>query len=375
MINFRKIFESNSTEFDFNLDQEPYQDINQREYLCKKRQREIWEEYFDPNHNSHEESEEDLNLPNENPKEESIPKSIYLTFIKGNSDESPKEEEENDDNDKRYFNEAKTKKPFKVKILKDNLNKKTKIQSKENIQTNLDLSLKKRDNDTYLLPSSQGMEETTKPTINEVSHIITSNNSLIKSDSIPSKNSSSNLFIIIKSKQVETEKFIEKKENEGERRKYRPDDMRTKLMRSLYRTKRNKLNKILKYYGSSLKFRLFPQKIASETKKERIRKILNITLKEIISNKDLYNFKNENEKGFKNYKKNSKIVESEEIKNYEELQNILNKTFRQLYEDYINSDEFKVDEINRLKYKKKEDSNYIEKYKIIAQTFINFVLN
>ena len=151
--------------------------------------------------------------------------------------------------------------------------------------------------------------------------------------------------------------------------------MRTKLMRSLYRTKRNKLNKILKYYGSSLKFLLFPQKIARETKKARIRKILNMTLKEIISNKDLYNFKNENEKGFKNYKKNSKIVESEEIKNYEELQNILNKTFRQLYEDYINSDEFKVDEINRIKYKKKEDSNYIEKYKIIAETFINFVLN
>ena len=146
-------------------------------------------------------------------------------------------------------------------------------------------------------------------------------------------------------------------------------------MRSLYRTKRNKLNKILKYYGISLKFLLFPQKIASETKKERIRKIMNMTLKEIISNKDLYNFENENEKGFKNYKKNSKIVESEEIKNYEELQNILNKTFRQLYEDYINSDEFKVDEINRLKYKKKEDSNYIEKYKIIAETFINFVLN
>ena len=102
---------------------------------------------------------------------------------------------------------------------------------------------------------------------------------------------------------------------------------------------------------------------------------MNMTLKEIISNKDLYNFKNENEKGFKNYKNNSEIVKSEEIKNYEELQNILNKTFRQLYEDYINSDEFKVDEINRLKYKKKEDSNYIEKYKIIAETFINFVLN
>ena len=100
-----------------------------------------------------------------------------------------------------------------------------------------------------------------------------------------------------------------------------------------------------------------------------------MTLKEIISNKDLYNFKNENEKGFKNYKKNSKIVESEEIKNYEELQNILNKTFCQLFEEYINSDEFKVDEINRLKYKKKEDSNYIEKYKIIAETFFNFVLN
>ena len=280
MINFRNIFESNSTDFDFHLDQEPYKDLNQREFLCKKREREICEEYFDPNHNSHEESEEDLNLPNVNPKEESIPKSIYLTFIKGNSDESLKDEEENDDNDKRYFNEAKTKKPFKVKILKVHLNKKTKIKSKENIQTNkFDLSLKKRDNDTYLLPSSQGMEETTKPTINEVSHIITSNNPIIKSDSRPSGNSSSKLFIIRKAKRVETKKFLEKKQNEGERRKYRPDDMRTKLMRSLYRTKRNKLNKILKYYGSSLKFRLFPQKIASETKKERIRKIMNMTLK------------------------------------------------------------------------------------------------
>ena len=67
------------------------------------------------------------------------------------------------------------------------------------------------------------------------------------------------------------------------------------------------------------------------------------------------------------------VVKSEEVKNNEKLQEILDKTFRQLYEDYINSDNFKVDEINRLKKNNEEDNYYyIEKYKITAKNLINF---
>ena len=52
----------------------------------------------------------------------------------------------------------------------------------------------------------------------------------------------------------------------------------------------------------------------------------------------------------------------------------MNKPIRELYEEYINSDEFKIIEINRLKEKKMEDE-YIEKYIIIARYLISFFLN
>ena len=45
-------------------------------------------------------------------------------------------------------------------------------------------------------------------------------------------------------------------------------------------------------------------------------------------------------------------MQSEEIKENEEFKKIMNKTFCQLYEEYINSNEFN-NEINRLKRKMK----------------------
>ena len=53
---------------------------------------------------------------------------------------------------------------------------------------------------------------------------------------------------------------------------------------------------------------------------------------------------------------------------------ILNKTFSELYEEYLDSDEFKIDEINRLKERKMEN-NYIRRYKDIAKDLINFFVN
>ena len=47
-------------------------------------------------------------------------------------------------------------------------------------------------------------------------------------------------------------------------------------------------------------------------------------------------FKFENAKGLSNYKHNLKVVQSEEIKANERIKRILNKTFRELYTEYIN---------------------------------------
>ena len=71
--------------------------------------------------------------------------------------------------------------------------------------------------------------------------------------------------------------------------------------------------------------------------------------------KDLYI--NENEKG---------LVKENEIFNI-----ILNKTFCELYQEYLNSNEFKIDEINRIKIDNAND-DYIKRYKDIAMGLIKF---
>jgi len=67
---------------------------------------------------------------------------------------------------------------------------------------------------------------------------------------------------------------------------------------------------------------------------------------------------------------NLKNVESEEIKENEEFKIILNKTFGELYKEYINSDEFKIDEIKRLKTKNEDE--YISRYIYLAENLIEY---
>ena len=82
-------------------------------------------------------------------------------------------------------------------------------------------------------------------------------------------------------------------------------------------------------------------------------------------------YANENEKGLSNYKHNLNVIQSEEIKENDEFKKILNKTFSELYTEYINSDEFNIDEINRLKKKKMSDE-YIRRYKYLAKHLIEY---
>ena len=90
-----------------------------------------------------------------------------------------------------------------------------------------------------------------------------------------------------------------------------------------------------------------------------------MTLLEIIQNKKLFN--EDKKVDYSNYQNNLNITKKE-IKS---LQEMLNKTFAELFEEYLDSKEFKVDEINRLK-RKGMTKDYINRYVLVAKNFIKF---
>ena len=170
---------------------------------------------------------------------------------------------------------------------------------------------------------------------------------------------------------VEEENLIGKKRQRSRRpRKEDKDDIRVKIKRAfLNRYLRDRLNTELTNMGSKKYFEKFPKHFASDPNKKRNKEVVNMKLGEIFEKEELYIF--ENEKGKFNFKQNLKIVHSEEIKKNENFQKLLNKTFGELYEEHLNSDEFKVKEINRLKEKKMGD-NYIKRYIELAKNLIEF---
>jgi hypothetical protein len=94
-----------------------------------------------------------------------------------------------------------------------------------------------------------------------------------------------------------------------------------------------------------------------------------MTLQEVFENEELYFLKDK--LALNNYLHNMKILQDEEIKENEEFKIILNENISELYEEYINSDEFKISEINRLKKYKMQDI-YIAKYINLAKNLIEF---
>ena len=85
---------------------------------------------------------------------------------------------------------------------------------------------------------------------------------------------------------------------------------------------------------------------------------MNMTLKEIFEKKELYQGKE-----LKHYEHNLNLVHSKEIQE--------NKKIYITYEDYLNSKEFLIEEINRLR-NKNMDNEYIERLKYLAKHFIEF---
>ena len=151
------------------------------------------------------------------------------------------------------------------------------------------------------------------------------------------------------------------------RRRENQDNIRKKLKTSFFNTfLRKKINEILNNKESRFYFEKFPISFVNDIRKITNKDIINKTLSEIILNKELYN-----EKDLSNYNHNLKVVESKEVKEIEELNEILNKKYCELFNEYINSKEFNIDEVNRLKNNNMDDI-YIERYIYQSKHFIEY---
>ena len=151
------------------------------------------------------------------------------------------------------------------------------------------------------------------------------------------------------------------------RRLENQDNMRKKIKRGyLNNALISRLNKILAYNKIKLYLEKFPQNLVIDVTRNSNKHLLNMSLEQVFENRELYN-----ENVLKNYNHNLKVIKSKEVQENSELKTILNKKYSELFEEYINSKEFKIDEINRLKKNNMNDL-YIERYIYLAKHFIEF---
>ena len=207
---------------------------------------------------------------------------------------------------------------------------------------------------------------------NSLNFIINSNNVIVPSKPIKlftvTKESSSILapkkeFILLNKKRI----------REGRKRKNDKDNIYSKIKRIFFNTYLiNLLNAESINDINGNKFVKFPQCFVKDPTNKRNKIILDMTLLEIIKKCEIL-FKSEKEEDSSNHKKNLALLESKEIEENEGVQKILNKTFIQLYSDYLNSDEFKHNIINRIKEKNGEE--YAKKFEILSKNLIKFFSN
>ena len=161
------------------------------------------------------------------------------------------------------------------------------------------------------------------------------------------------------------------KQVKKKKRLYQEYNMRIKIARKFcnkYLIK--KINKILKKIKCPPYFEKFQKNLVLNIATKNYKKHLDLTLEEIFSKKKLYEIKNKGN-NFKNYYHNLialnklKSVEFKYVIEKTEINNILKKKFHDLFQDYLNSDEFK-EQIEEMKNDVNEYSNdYIYKYKFL----------
>lgn len=190
----------------------------------------------------------------------------------------------------------------------------------------------------------------------------------------------------------------EKEITKKRKRKHKPDDIRKKIKARFLKALKNRINEELQYANSTKYFDFLPQCFNCEITKEKNKEILNMTLREIITTNffEKYNKKKkikENNNQILNnmlnkkrnydyppdivkYNNNIEVIKylenNEVIKKHFNFDNIGNMTFTELFNEYLESNEFEK-EIFGLKFK--EDYFYIKEYIIKAFAFIKDFLN
>ena len=194
-----------------------------------------------------------------------------------------------------------------------------------------------------------------------------------------------------------TKKGIDKKK--GKHNKEYPDNLRDKIKRTIYRHTLSFINILIKNLNNNKK-KYFLRKINTtqifKCKKEKIIELLNIKVKDILSNNiSKHHKKIENNfnqkiidsiiKQYEDIKKEKQNYKSEEIQFIEEINEVFNKTFREMLEIYIDAnnqfqfnfykDFIKLkDDIKTLREKGEKD-NYILKYEDYSENFIKNIEN
>ena len=152
-----------------------------------------------------------------------------------------------------------------------------------------------------------------------------------------------------------------------------PDIMRKRIKSDYYRNILKYLNKLLidkNKENSNLKFGFLPQCLISNVTKDYNKKVMEMTLKEMILDKSFELFSKKKEKDEKIWQKNINIINYIENNLDNNLNLILNTKMKYLYKEYLNSDEF----ANSIKELKEEGKyfDYIKNYIQVANQYVEY---
>ena len=181
----------------------------------------------------------------------------------------------------------------------------------------------------------------------------------------------------------ERKKKNKRKTKEKKKRKDKPDDVRKKIKARFLKTTKNRINQLLKIAKSKEFFDFLPQCFICNISKLKNKPIIDMTFKELMSQKFYEDEEKKKDKFFlnkktnpdkKKYENNTKVLkyleDNYEISRKSNFNVIGNMKFKDLFKEYLKSEEFER-EIEKLKEEQNND-NYIKDYIIKAYGFINY---
>ena len=163
--------------------------------------------------------------------------------------------------------------------------------------------------------------------------------------------------------------------NSGPRKRVdMPDTKRKKINTNLYRNIVKDLNKKLSEClkdDKSFKFSTLSQYIIANVAKSDNKKRMNMSLKDLILDNSFINSNNKKDKDIANWKNNKKIIDYlYSTKDYLEIKQILEMKMKDIFIEYLNSDEFQKS-IEELK-KDGRYYEYIRGYIKVASNFVDY---